>query len=51
MRIALAPYPRSRCLAALMLAVVVLSSAVTIKDDAAANFAPPAAQRVALTRN
>jgi hypothetical protein len=43
MRIALAPYPRYRRVAALTLAVVVVSSAITIKDDVAADPAPPAA--------
>jgi hypothetical protein len=36
------PHPRFQFLAALMLAAVVLSSAITIKDDGAANLAPPA---------
>jgi hypothetical protein len=36
------PHPRFQFLAALMFAAVVLSSAITIKDDAAANLAPPA---------
>jgi hypothetical protein len=41
MRTASAPYPSYRWITALTLAVVVVSSAVTIKDDAAAKLPPP----------
>ena len=44
MRTASAPYPRYRWIAALTLAIVVVSSAITIKDDAAAKLPPAAAQ-------
>ena len=44
MRMVSAPYRKYRWAAALILAVVVLSPAVTIKRDAGANLAPSAAQ-------
>jgi len=42
-------YPRYRLAAALIFAVAVVSSAVTIKDDAEANLAQPAATAVLRT--
>src|SRR5215469_6634192 len=44
MRMASAPYPKYRWAAALIFVVVVLSSALTIKNDADANVTPSAAQ-------